>query len=150
MTKENKIKKADLAAATFPEGFSCSQAFFSTFSESLGLSRRQALKIAQSFGGGMAHMGLTCGAVTGAFMVIGLKYGRTEAEDEEAKNKTYALVLEFVQKFKALHSSTACRELLGYDLSSEKEYQQVVEKNLFKTICPQFVRSAAEILETLL
>jgi len=62
-------------------------------------------------------------------MVIGLKHGRTEAEDEEAKNKIYTSVLEFVQKFKALYGSTVCRQLLGYDLSSEKEYQQVV-KNL--------------------
>ncbi|KAF5433925.1 putative redox-active protein [Candidatus Methanophagaceae archaeon] len=34
------------------------------------------------------RMGETCGAVTGAFMVLGVKYGKTRIEDERAKEKT--------------------------------------------------------------
>ena len=78
----DRIKQAVTA---FKEGFSCSQAVFSALSESSGLERNTALKISQPFGGGIAHMGDTCGAVTGAFMAIGLQYGRTKAEDAEAK-----------------------------------------------------------------
>jgi C_GCAxxG_C_C family probable redox protein len=43
-----------------------------------------ALKIASGFGGGMGRLAETCGAVTGAFMVLGLKYG-SAASDREAK-----------------------------------------------------------------
>lgn len=50
----------------------CAQAILSTYCEAFGLERNLALRLAQGFGGGMAHMGKTCGAVTGAYMVLGL------------------------------------------------------------------------------
>jgi C_GCAxxG_C_C family probable redox protein len=95
-------------------------------------------------------MGETCGAVTGAFMVIGLKYGKARAEDDGARDKTYELVGEFVARFKDRHGSIICKELLGYDLSNPLEGEAAKEKGLFDTLCPQFVRNATEILEEIL
>jgi C_GCAxxG_C_C family probable redox protein len=143
----DKVKKA---VECFKEGFSCSQAVLSAFCEPLGLDRITALKIAQSFGGGMAHLGETCGAVTGAFMVIGLKHGRTRADDDLAKKKTYELVHDFVQRFHSQHGSIVCKELLGYDLSKEDDMKEAQEKRLFDELCPRLVQTAAEILEDLI
>jgi C_GCAxxG_C_C family probable redox protein len=70
------MTKPDDAAAYFNEGFSCSQAVVSSFSEDLGFDKETARKISCGFGAGMARTGNICGAVTGAMMVIGLKYGR--------------------------------------------------------------------------
>ena len=92
-------RKADQAVSCFKSGFSCSQAIFSTYGEQFGLDKHVALKISGTFGGGMAGMAETCGAVTGAFMVIGLKYGKIKPEDEESKRRAYALVKEFVKNF---------------------------------------------------
>ena len=39
----------------------------------------------------MGHLGETCGAVTGAFMLIGLKYGKTRVEDEQRREKALKL-----------------------------------------------------------
>lgn len=122
----------------------------SSFGEEYGLDRELALKVAGAFGGGMARMGEQCGAVTGAFMVIGLKYGKTKAGDDGAREKTYALVGEFVKRFKSRHGSIVCRELLGYDLSNVEERAVARKKGLFTTLCPQFVRDAGEILEHIL
>lgn len=144
------MDKVQSAIDCFKEGFSCSQAILSAFSEPFGLDRITALKIAQSFGGGMAHMGETCGAVTGAFMVIGLKHGRTRADDDPAKEKTYELVQEFVRKFRSEHGSIVCRELLGYDIGNENEAKEAQEKHLFDELCPKLVQTAAEILKGLL
>ncbi|MCX5858902.1 MAG: C-GCAxxG-C-C family protein [Proteobacteria bacterium] len=138
------------AVARFQEGFSCSQAVFSVFAEKHGLDRETALRISGAFGGGMARMGLVCGAVTGAFMVIGLKYGKTEAKDEEAKEKTYQQVKNFVERFRAANGSMICKELLGFDLSVPKEAAQAKEKGLFKNLCPRLVKDAVEILEEML
>ncbi len=63
------------------------------------MDRETALKISDSFGGGMARMGETCGAVNGALMVIGLKYGNTKAGDKQAKEMTYEVVRDFVNRF---------------------------------------------------
>jgi C_GCAxxG_C_C family probable redox protein len=95
-------------------------------------------------------MSLTCEAVTGAFMVIGLKYGRIFAEDKDAKQKTRDLVREFIRKFKTRNKTISCNELLACDISSDEGFQYAQEHNLIKTICPQFVADAVEILEEIL
>jgi len=145
-----EISRADDAVACFNCGFSCSQAIFSTYAEQLGLDKQTALKISGPFGGGMAGMGDTCGAVTGAFMAIGLKCGKTIADDDDAKRKTYELAKELVERFKALHGSIICRELAGCDISTPEGKREFDEKRLGSTLCPKLVRDAAEILEGIL
>ena len=109
-----------------------------------------ALKISAAFGGGMGRMGETCGAVTGALLVIGLKHGKTSAEDEEAKERTYRLVQELVDQFKSRNGSIVCRDLLGCDISVPEERELAKDKALFTTLCPRSVRDAAEIVERIL
>ncbi len=134
----------------FRSGFSCSQAVFSAFSESLGLKKELALKIAQPFGGGIAQRGETCGAAAGAFLVIGLKYGRTRPDDTVAKETTYELMHEFIRRFQTAHGSIVCKELLGHDLSTPEGHDQAAEDGLFESLCPELVKSAATLLEELL
>ncbi len=142
---------ADLAIACFDEGFSCSQAVFSVFAPQLGLDRVTALKVAGPFGRGMGRMGETCGAVTGALMAIGLKYGQTVGEDKAAKEKSYELARQFAERFNARNRGClTCRELLGADISTPEGLQKLREKQAFTTMCPKFVRDAAEIVEELL
>jgi C_GCAxxG_C_C family probable redox protein len=144
------MKRSDRAVALFKEGFSCSQAVLSVFAEEYGLSQEQALKISGAFGSGMGRMGHTCGAVTGAFMVIGLKYGRTKADDRASKEKTYALVLEFVERFKRRQKTVMCRGLTGCDLLKPEGRRAYSEKRLQETLCSVLVRDAVEILEEIL
>ena len=144
------MSRSEDAVQTFRQGFSCSQAVLAAISESLGLDRLRALKISQAFGGGMARMGLTCGAVTGAMLAIGLKYGRTLPDDEEAKEKTYSLVHEFLRRFQDRHGSIVCRELIGCDLSSPQGHSLAVERGVFENLCPRLVADAVEILEQIM
>jgi C_GCAxxG_C_C family probable redox protein len=144
------MSKVEEAVACFEEGFSCSQAVLSAYAPQFGLERESALKVSGAFGAGMGRMGETCGAVTGAFMVIGLKHGKTRAEDDEAKERAYRLVQEFADRFKARHGSIVCRELLGCDLSISEQRALAQEKKLTATLCPGFVRDAAEIVEQIL
>ncbi len=122
----------------------------SSYGEEFGLDRELALKVAGAFGGGMARMGAQCGAVTGALMVIGLKYGKAKTGDEGARERTYELVREFVTRFESRHGSVVCRELLGYDLSNPEERAAANEKGLFDTLCLQLVRDAAEMVGEML
>ena len=140
----------DRAGSGFEEGFNCSQAVFSAWAEELGLDRETALRVATAFGGGMGHRGDTCGAVTGAFMAIGLKHGRLRADDEETRDLAYSLVERFVQEFEDRHGSIVCRKLLGHDISTPEGMEQVSQNNLAATRCPDFVRDAAEILNEIL
>jgi C_GCAxxG_C_C family probable redox protein len=144
------MTKVAQAVSTFNEGFSCSQAILTAYGIDFGLDRNTALKISSAFGGGMARMGETCGAVTGALMVIGLRYGSTNAEDKNAKEITYEKVNEFVKNFNGRNNTIICKDLLGFDLSTPEGKKAVSEKDLVKTKCPKFVQDAAEILEQLL
>jgi len=141
---------AERAVEDFRSGFSCSQAVFAAFSEALGLAKPIALKIAQPFGGGIAATGSLCGAVSGALLVIGLKHGRLRPEDAAAKEKTYALVREFIKRFEALHGSIICRELIGVDISTPSSHEEARRRGLFDERCSRFVSEAAEILEAIL
>jgi C_GCAxxG_C_C family probable redox protein len=143
------VTKADLAETSFAGGFMCSQAVFSAFSDDLGLPRPTALKIAEAFGGGMG-LGETCGAVTGALMVIGLQHGRQQAADDHAKERTQELTRRFVEQFRALHDTIVCKALLNTDVSTPDGLQRARDTGLFDTLCPIFVRDAADILEGLL
>lgn len=95
-------------------------------------------------------MGETCGVVTGSMMVIGLKHGKIKADDDEAKEKTYRFVNRFVERFKAIHGSIKCRELLDCDMSSPEGLQDFKNRNLIETRCIMFVKDAADILEGIL
>jgi len=143
------MSRVEKATSVFKEGFSCSQAVFSAFTKELEANEKDMLKLSDAFGGGM-RMALTCGAVTGAFMAIGLKYGRASADDLEAKQKTADLVKEFVKKFEERNKSIVCKELLGCDVSTEEGLKYAREHNLMSATCPKLVTDAVEILEEIL
>ena len=144
------MNKVDQAVNMFEEGYSCSQAICSTYGEQFGLDRDVALKITSGFGGGIARRGEICGAVSGAIIVIGLKYGLTDADDKEAKEKTYEMIKLFIQKFEDSNESIVCKDLLGYNINTPEGLEYVNEKGLTKIICPNLVKNAAEILETII
>jgi C_GCAxxG_C_C family probable redox protein len=140
------MDRVELAVSLFKQGFSCSQAVLAAYSECLGLDRELALRVAAGFGGGMGRMAQTCGAVTGAYMLIGMKYGVVDAKARQAKEKTYALVREFAGRFRGRHGSLVCRELLGCDLSTPEGFQLAKERKLSDTVCANLVRDAATMI----
>lgn len=144
------MTKSDNALADFRNGFTCSSAVFSAFSDELGLDSDTAKKIACGFGAGISKTGNICGAVSGAIMVISLKFGKTKQGDEAATEKTRALVREFMHEFTQRHGSVYCTELLGYNLSKPDEYEKARDSELFVTKCPELVGDAAAILEKIL
>ncbi len=144
------MTKSDKALESFMSGFTCSSAVFSAFSDEMELECGTARKIACGFGAGISKTGNICGAVSGAILVIGLKYGKTEQGDDAATEKTRALVRGFIQEFTKRHGSVNCTELLGYNLSNPDEYEKARNNKLFVTKCPELVASAAAILEKIL
>ena len=144
------MSKIDEAVSCYNSGFNCSQAVLSTYGTEFGIDRDTALKLSTGFGGGMGRMGETCGAVTDAFMVLGLKYGKCIADDDNKRERTYELVNEFSRRFEEKNGSIVCKNLLNCDISIKAELIRARDANLFKTLCPKMVGDAAEILEEML
>lgn len=144
------MNRAQQAEANFKQGYSCSQAVVAAFAPALGVNADVALKTAAGFGGGMGRLGQTCGAVTGACMVIGMRFGSADPLNSDAKECTYVTMKEFSRQFKARNKSLVCRDLLGCDISTPEGLKSAREQQLFACRCPKFVADATEILEQLI
>ena len=140
--------KATKAKELFLKGYNCSQAVLGAFADDLGLDMETAMKLSSSLGGGMSRMREVCGAVSGMFLVTGMKYGYSSPDATVEKAELYKLNQELADKFKDINGSVICRDLLG--LSAEKD-EPVPEKrtdNYYKKRpCAELVADAAGILE---
>ena len=134
----------------FNRKMNCSQSVLNAFSGDYGLDKKLALQLAQGFGGGMGHTGQTCGAVTGAYMTLGLSQKIPGENSRECIDKTYALIEKFSKEFKHLHGSLNCTELTGYDLGVPAKLVEARDKGVFTTVCPNLVSDAVKIVEKLL
>jgi C_GCAxxG_C_C family probable redox protein len=115
----------------------------------VGLPAEQGIKLASGFAGGM-RLAQTCGAVTGAFMVLGLKYAGPNCDQRDGRERVYAAIREFAARFQQRNHTVVCKELLGCDISTPQGAQRATQEGLFRTICPKLVQDAAEILEEML
>ncbi|UCF13962.1 MAG: C_GCAxxG_C_C family protein [Phycisphaerales bacterium] len=140
------MSKVQDAVSAFESGFNCSRAIVRTYGPDYGLSVLDAIRVSCGFGGGMRR-GDVCGAVTGALMVLGLRFGAQDGSDTSAKAGVYSKLAEFYCQFESRCDSVACRDLLGCDISTPEGMEQATSNNLFKTVCPKMVQAAAEILE---
>jgi C_GCAxxG_C_C family probable redox protein len=131
--------------------FNCSQAVFTVFGTDFGLTEDECLKISCAFGGGMGRQQYTCGAVTGALMALGLKYGKALNDPEEKKMMTYSKTKEFFSEFEKLHGTVNCRQLLnGLDMNDPDDYRKIQDQNLFHTQCEKYITDAVVNVEKIM
>jgi C_GCAxxG_C_C family probable redox protein len=138
------MKKSDQINHLF-QNYNCAQTIFTLFATDCGLDKDSALRIASGFGGGMNN-GDTCGAITGAYMYIGLKYGHSTSLPGD-KAQTSELIKKFNRLFLEEHPSLICKQLLGYNVSVPEQREIARQAGVFERNCPRFLQTAAKILE---
>ena len=143
-------QRIESAQHYFLNGLSCCQAVIKPYCEYYGLDPEQTGKLASGFGGGMT-VGKTCGALTGAIMVLGLALGfhdpNTSLEDRQAfRNK----VTELIKTFENQHIHSECTSLLGLDLSLPGNREKARAADLSAIYCTRFIATAMTTLETIL
>lgn len=135
------------AGELFHKGYNCAQAVFVAFSDVTGIDEKTALKLSSSFGGGMGRMREVCGAVSGAFMVLGVLYGYCDLDDEN-KKEHYAMIREAADRFREKNGSIICRELLaGVVKDTSNDPEKRTEEYYKKRPCREYVEIAAEIVD---
>jgi len=135
----------------FDNKFNCSQAVLTAFADELGLTEDESLRVATAFGGGMGRQQFTCGAVTGAAMVLGLKFGKGKNDSDDNKLDTYQKTIELFERFARLNGSTVCRSLLNdLDMNNAGDMQIIHEQGLFHTNCRKYVADAVQLAEIIL
>ena len=88
------MTKRELASGYFKQGYNCAQSVVLAFKDGLNLDDRTLLAVASSFGGGMGRLREVCGEVSGAFIVLGLKYGYVSADDYFSRNHIHENLTE--------------------------------------------------------
>lgn len=140
--------RAERAKELFTQGYNCSQAVLAAYCDEIGMDFETALKLSSSFGGGMGKLREVCGAVSSMFMIIGIKCGYTDANDDIAKARHYKLVQELAKKFKDENGSIICRDLLGEDKKDKSPIPDARTDEYYKKRpCAELVESACIILE---
>lgn len=139
-------RRIERAVALFHEGCNCSQSVVAAFADLYGFTPEQALRMAASFGGGIARMRETCGAACGMFLLAGLDCGSTDPADREGKSHNYAVCQELARRFREENGSLVCAELLGLrapkpDPRAEARTPQYYKKRP----CAKMVETAARL-----
>jgi len=139
MTRQEAINKAQ---AFFDEGYACSQSVLLTFAQEFNLDERTAKLISSTFGGGMGRLRQKCGAVTGGFMVLGLKFGNELPKDMDTKLNAYKKVRELNTLVEDIHGTSNCFELLKKHVTKA----DVEARKHHKIICRTVVGDAVGLV----
>lgn len=143
------MTKAERAIELFKEGYNCSQSVVGAFCEDFGVDFDTAMKMSEPFGGGMGRMRLTCGAVSGMFMLVGMKYSKAQGGDLETRKLVYRTVQEMAEEFKNKNGTITCAELLGNNLPKDNGSNPTPRTETFykKRPCIGCIADCAEIAE---
>ena len=143
------MDRSEKAKDLFLSGYNCTQSVLLSFADDMKFSKELAQKLAAGFGGGMGKQQETCGAVTGAIMVLGLLKGEEVNNNDELKSASYGAVKDFTRDFVAKYNTTNCRDLIGCDLNTPEGAAKFKEEKIMENTCAGCVEKAVQILEDL-
>ncbi|MGL5317710.1 MAG: C-GCAxxG-C-C family protein [Bacteroidales bacterium] len=145
---EDRVEKA---VAYFKEGYNCSQAVFMAYADLFDIQPELAKAIPTSMGGGMGRLREVCGAVSGMFLLVSLKYPVLKGDDKETKKKNYTTVQQLAEVFTKKNGSIVCRELLQLDVKTQEPTPEDRTETYYKRRpCVEYVADAARIFGEML
>jgi C_GCAxxG_C_C family probable redox protein len=138
------------AAEYFKHGYNCAQSVILSLAPSLNIDKTVAESMALGFGGGMGAQN-TCGAVSAAYMIMGLYVGKlTNLSEQARKNEISRLMTAYNKIFNEQYGSINCRSLTGEDFSTLDKVKDGAKWDDIHQNCTQYVIGSVIILEDLL
>lgn len=131
---EDRVKKA---LENHKKGYNCAQAVACAYCDLAGIDEETAFKTTEAFGAGMGGMQATCGAVSGAVFLAGLK-NSSGTVDNPTKGSTYKYSKQIVEEFNNLNGSVVCKDLKGLET-----------KKVLRT-CDGCIEDAAKLAEKII
>jgi len=143
-------QQVEKAIQSFNEGYNCAQSVLSVFADELEIDMNFAMSISSGFGAGMGRLQETCGAVTGAFMVIGLYNRKKYANNIDLKEASSIMIQEFTQNFKSANRTISCKSLLNCDLNTPEGQEYFDINNLIENVCEKCIADSIRIINKLI
>ncbi len=138
------------ATQLFENGHNCAQSMLFAYGKQYFKDEASALRLTSAFGAGISYRGEVCGAVSGSLMAIGLHFGHDNPENSQSKEETLEKTKEFLSVFENQHGSINCNQLLKHKINTPEGLEYAREAGLFKKTCPALIRSASQILESII
>lgn len=143
------MERKELIYSYFNNGFNCAQVIASEYSQLVKINKKDLLAVTSGLGGGIGRQGLTCGALTGAVIIIGSTMDQINAGDSNSKETTYRFVNEFFSRFIRIHNAVTCKELLGCDITTP-EGLEMLKQGYYREKCSGFLETSMLILDDML
>ena len=106
---EERIQRA---LENHKKGYNCSQSVACAFCDLVGVDEDMMFRMMEAYGLGMGNMEGTCGALSGALAVLGMK-NSTGCQQIGSKKDTYAKAKVMMEKFAEMNTSVLCKDLKG-------------------------------------
>ncbi len=132
------------ALSYFDQGFNCSESVLKSLVEAFSIKSDCVPKIATGFGGGYGKKGEVCGAISGAVMALGIKYGRESSKEKDKKEKLYGRVQDLIDAFTKKYNCTRCMDLLGCDMSTPEGKDKYKKEGLHQNKCAKLLSLAVK------
>lgn len=120
------------------KGYNCAQSVACTYCDMVGVDEDLMFRMTEALGLGMGCMEGTCGAVSGACVLAGMKNSGGKDQAPGTKASSYQLAKEIMKRFAEQNGSTICKELKG------------VETGKVLRSCPDCIMDAAKLVEEIL
>ncbi len=115
--------------------YGCAETSFMVLKTAYGLEDPMDPAAAIALNGGVGWSGAMCGSLTGAALAVGMLAERRIPDHARAKLVARELVAGALERFRAVHGSLDCRELIGYDLRAPGEHHAFLDSGLWRTRC---------------
>ena len=105
-------KRIQNALDNHKKGYNCSQSVACAFCDLVGVEEDLMFRMMEAYGLGMGNMQGTCGALSGAIAVLGMK-NSTGCQQIGSKKDSYAKAKVMMEKFAEMNQSVLCKEIKG-------------------------------------
>ena len=140
------MTRAERARECFLNGHNCAQSVVMAFADDVDASEETLLAASLPLGGGLGRLRLTCGAVTGGAVALGLLLRGA------SKQEMYVLVQELAHRFEARNGTLCCGDLLrnaGLPAETVPTPEERTQAYYSRRPCPRLIAEAAQIVEDL-
>lgn len=131
--------RVDKVAEKHKSGYNCAQAVACAYCDLIGIDEETMFRLTEGLGLGMGGMEGTCGAISAAAVLAGLKISTADLEKPNSKGTSYKAAKACIAAFKEKNSTIVCRELKGVDTGKVLracpdcicDAVAIIEENLF-------------------
>lgn len=137
------------AAELFWQDYNCAQSVLAVYTDFFEVDKEAAFNLSCGLGAGMGRLQGTCGAVSAAYMVLGLANADVKSNPDKVA-KTYAMVQQFHKRYTDDKGTTVCKELINCDLNTEEGQNHFKANELKKNICEECIRHSVKLINSVI